>query len=546
MDKKNFILGLLCLSAAFFLFSNQERKLREQLQSSANVEKTAETPVKVEVPMEGMGTSYKLPSFNPSQMVTLENAFIKVHFSIKGGAIHSVEMKRFSADISGIRSYIFNQQATYPALTLAWDPKHPWTTDFKITAQTDHFIQFSAELPDGTVVVRGYQIEKSDARNPYTIRNEFAIRQSNFTHDSVWLYLGTMPDTPGDKYLEYLNFAVFDGKKVQFKRMADFEASNGFLGIGRHGAHSYLKKEQPARWVALKNQFFTAILTPKKSVDGYLTFPRNVEGCRFLDGLVKFELTGSDVRITSDYFVGPKDFMLLDKMGEGQDQLMQFGFFGAVSKILLMSMRGIHALIPNWGWTIILLTIIIKMLMWPITQAQLRSSKKMASIQVPLKQIREKYKANPQKLQMETMKLFKENKINPAAGCLPIFIQIPIFIGLYYMLRTSSEIRFQSFLWIKDLSVPDTIAYWGSFPINILPLLMGITMFVQMRITPTPSMDGMQQKIIKWMPFIFLVFCYSFPAALILYWTVQNLFTIFQQWLTNRMMKNVQPEPLKH
>ena len=142
------------------------------------------------------------------------------------------------------------------------------------------------------------------------------------------------------------------------------------------------------------------------------------------------------------------------------------------------------------------------------------------------------------------MKLFKENRVNPAAGCLPVFIQIPIFIGLYYMLRTSSEIRFQSFLWIQDLSVPDTIGFIGSFPINILPLIMGITMFVQMKITPTPSMDGMQQKVIMWMPFIFLIFCYSFPAALVLYWTVQNLFTIFQQWLTNRSLKKVQTTTL--
>ena len=149
-------------------------------------------------------------------------------------------------------------------------------------------------------------------------------------------------------------------------------------------------------------------------------------------------------------------------------------------------------------------------------------------------------------MQTETLKLFKENRVNPAAGCLPVFIQIPIFIGLYYMLRTSSEIRFQSFLWIQDLSVPDTIAMLGTFPVNILPILMGITMFVQMKLTPSPSMDGMQQKIFMAMPFIFLVFCYNFPAALVLYWTVQNLFTIFQQWLTHRYLNDEQPQTVKH
>jgi len=169
-----------------------------------------------------------------------------------------------------------------------------------------------------------------------------------------------------------------------------------------------------------------------------------------------------------------------------------------------------------------------------VTPVSLRSSKKMATIQEPLKILREKYKDNPQKLQAETMKLFKENRINPASGCLPAVIQIPIFIGLYYMLRSASEIRFQPFLWVRDLSMPDTVGYLGSFPINIMPLLMGVTMVVQMKVTPMPSTDSAQQKIFMLMPFIFLFFCYNFPAALVLYWTVQNLFTIVQNKLTYR------------
>ena len=199
-----------------------------------------------------------------------------------------------------------------------------------------------------------------------------------------------------------------------------------------------------------------------------------------------------------------------------------------------MTMHGIYSAVRNWGWTIIILTVIIKLLMWPVTQMQLRSSKKMATIQEPLKLLRERYKDNPQKLQAETMKLFKENRINPASGCLPAVIQIPIFIGLYYMLRSASEIRFQPFLWVKDLSMPDTVGYLGSFPINIMPLLMGVTMVVQMKVTPMPSTDSAQQKIFMLMPFIFLFFCYNFPAALVLYWTVQNLFTIVQNKLTYR------------
>ena len=145
-------------------------------------------------------------------------------------------------------------------------------------------------------------------------------------------------------------------------------------------------------------------------------------------------------------------------------------------------------------------------------------------------------------MQQETLKLFKENKINPLAGCLPILIQMPVFLGLFYMLRTASELRFEPFLWVADLSQPDTLLEVGGFPINLLPLIMGVTMFLQMQMMPTsPTMDPMQQKIFKFMPLIFLVFLYSFSSGLVLYWTVQNILTIIQQKITN---SRPDPEPV--
>jgi YidC/Oxa1 family membrane protein insertase len=197
-------------------------------------------------------------------------------------------------------------------------------------------------------------------------------------------------------------------------------------------------------------------------------------------------------------------------------------------------MKGIHALLGNWGITIIILTIIVKLLLWPLTTAQVRSSRKMSKLQEPLKKIKEKYRDNPQKLQAETLKLFRDNRVNPAAGCLPLLVQIPIFLGLYFMLRTTAEMRFAPFLWIPDLSLPDTIARLGNFPVNILPLIMGISMVWQMQVMPTPAIDGAQKWVFKLMPIIFLLFCYNFPAALVLYWTVQNLLTIAQQIILNR------------
>ena len=196
----------------------------------------------------------------------------------------------------------------------------------------------------------------------------------------------------------------------------------------------------------------------------------------------------------------------------------------------------------SWGWAIVILTVLIKILTWPLTAAQQRSAIKMQQFSGPMKELREKYKDNPQKQQAATMELFKEHKVNPVGGCIPILITFPLFIGFFAMLQCTTELRFQSFLWATDLAAPDTIAHVFGFPINIMPLLMGATMYYQMKLTPAPSVDNMQMKMMKFMPVIFTVFCYSFSCALSLYSTINGLFTIIQQIVINRSSDDV-PAP---
>lgn len=198
-------------------------------------------------------------------------------------------------------------------------------------------------------------------------------------------------------------------------------------------------------------------------------------------------------------------------------------------------MHLIHNFIPSWGWSIVVMTICLKLLFWPLTGKAAKSQKRMSKIAEPMKALQEKYKDNPQKKQQEMIKLFKQYKVNPAAGCLPILVQIPIFIGLFWMLRSASELRMAPFLWVQDLSQPDTLFHIFGLPFNLLPLIMGTTMFIQMRIVPmSPTMDPMQRKIFQFLPLIFLVILYNFSAGLVLYWTVQNLLTILQTWTIHR------------
>jgi YidC/Oxa1 family membrane protein insertase len=184
-------------------------------------------------------------------------------------------------------------------------------------------------------------------------------------------------------------------------------------------------------------------------------------------------------------------------------------------------------------------------MMWPITAQASKSAKRMAKIQGPMKEIQEKYKDNKQKQQEETLKLFKQHKINPIGGCLPMFIQLPIFFGLFRMLLSASELRFAEFLWVPDLSAPENLfSDVIPIPLNIMPLLMGASMFVQMRMTPTPTTDNASAKMMKIMPFFITAVCYNFSSGLAVYWTASNLFSIFQQWVTNRRKDPVEDAPV--
>jgi YidC/Oxa1 family membrane protein insertase len=196
-------------------------------------------------------------------------------------------------------------------------------------------------------------------------------------------------------------------------------------------------------------------------------------------------------------------------------------------------MNGIHAVVRDYGVAILVLTLVIKSALWPLQNKATNSMKRMQALQPKMQELREKYKDDPQKMNAELMKMYKEYGINPFGGCLPMLVQIPIFFGFYRMLGTAEELRNEHFLWVKDLSQPDTVALIPGlgWPINVLPLLMAATMLWQQKLMPK-SGDQMQQRIFMFVPLIFVVFCYNFASALALYWTAQNIFSVVQLYLT--------------
>jgi len=317
------------------------------------------------------------------------------------------------------------------------------------------------------------------------------------------------------------------------------------------------------QWVAVHNQFFALAAIPSNGAPRIVIrkVPVAAPEAGGLSNSLSASLTNgfqaalaypaallpSHQAWTAQYtfYAGPKEYNRLAKMGQRMnnnlDAIMGFsGPFGFFSKLLLLSMNGLHAFGLSYGLTIIAITVLIKLLFWPLTNASTKSQKRMQALQPQLKVIADKYKDDPAKKNQKTMEFWKEHKINPMGSCLPTLLQIPVFFGFYWMLRNAIELRGVPFLWAYDLSQPDTVAYLGGFPINPLPLIMGATQLWQAQLMPaSPGMDPGQQKVMKFMPLMFIALLYRMSAGLTLYWTVQNLLSILQTKIT----KTNEPPP---
>ncbi|TCS37977.1 protein translocase subunit yidC [Paucimonas lemoignei] len=238
---------------------------------------------------------------------------------------------------------------------------------------------------------------------------------------------------------------------------------------------------------------------------------------------------GATASVDAQLYAGPQESARLEKFAPGFDLVKDYGWLTVIAKPIFWLMTQIHKVIGNWGWTIIALTVLIKLVFFPLTAASYRSMAKMKTVTPKMQAIRERHKGDPQKMNQAMMELYKTEKINPLGGCLPILIQMPVFIALYWVLLASIEMRNAPWIgWIHDLASPD--------PFYILPVVMAASMFLQTKLNPTPP-DPMQAKMMMWMPIIFSVMFFFFPAGLVLYWVVNNILSIGQQWFINKKLK---------
>jgi YidC/Oxa1 family membrane protein insertase len=285
-------------------------------------------------------------------------------------------------------------------------------------------------------------------------------------------------------------------------------------------------------WIGMIEHYFVAAWLPPDTTrrQFYTTKLDNglyTAGVRYGDGAIPPGGTGV---IASRLYVGPQDQDTLAKLAKGLDLVVDYGIFTIIAEPLFALLKWLHALIGNWGWAIIVMTILIKGAFFPLNATSARSMAKMKIVAPKMKSLQEQYANDKQQLQVRMMELYKQEKINPLGGCLPIVVQIPVFIALYWVLLSAVQLRHAPWIgWIHDLSAPD--------PWFILPVVYAITAYLQVKLSPTPISDPVQAKVMQFMPVAFSIMFLFFPSGLVLYWLVNNSLQIAQQWHVNRMLQ---------
>jgi len=490
----------------------------------------------------------------PEKDETLKSAVSELHFSNNRGGLATVDLLNHRAEGGQLVQLNADRTTAIGAITQNpnnWqDGGYDRSTDSAAGTAT-----FKRTVADGLEITKVYTLSKqAGLKDDYQIKLAITFKNNgSSTFETPGFFVSTGAAEPIHR-TDRIFATQFDWyRDGKFNSIAvNYFDPGKILGLFQTSGPRdvYSATADKILWAAVSNQYFATILAPQET-DGTqvwatpVNLPTN-DGqmpVRAIQGAMEipaFTLPSGETKtVAFNIYAGPKEFNRLAKLPNDQAEIMNFGWAKWVSEILLTVMNTLHVWVKSYALAIIIMTIIIRSLLWPLQNAATKSMRKMAKLSPIMNELREKYKDDPQRMNQETMKLYKEYGVNPFGGCLPMLVQIPIFFGFYGMLDKAIELRNSSFLWVHDLSQPDTVFHLGGIPINILPLVMAGTQLWQMSITPKTG-DPAQQRMFLFMPLIFLFICYNYASGLALYWTVQNLFFVTQMYLT----KNQADAPL--
>ena len=587
---KNYLLGAGFLVLAFYLIWQQGAEQIEYSDRLSNKEVNEQTQ-RVEV-IEGNSSPYSKTSGIEPGIVNSEDStpfaavvqlgeekltdglstnLSSITFSNHTGAIRSVQLHQ-SERLNKAYDIDHSEQ---PFLGIAFEDESgallsealPNPRDFRLIESSPSRVVYRWESPGNLSIDRIYERSEVDGYGLIHKTVFRSLRDSPMVIDRVRMYLGSSFQIPRmynpfDQATTYLSVGYYnegaplpegcscatcsgriDGEREEFFQLNEMGPSGKIEP----------RRLSKAKWACVNNQFFVNLLRPESELNDFWVWGESVQSSTDesgkeilgISGAVSFPLGIFKPKQSKEFsfkiYAGPKDYIELSKLAHEQKKVMQFGVFWWISEPFSWALNKLSSILGSYGLGIIVLTVLVKLILWPLTAQATRSQKKMQALQGPLGKLREKHKGSPQKLNQEMMKFYKEHKVNPFAGCWPILVQIPIFLGMFWMLRSAAELYGQEFLWAMDLSEQDSVAMLYGFSLNVLPIFMVLTQWYQMRLNPMqlgPEMSEAQRinaKMMRFMPFMFLVFLYFFSSALVLYWTVQNIMTILQTLLTKNV-----------
>ena len=533
----------------------QEKVLREQ--AAAEAQKPAAPAQKKEAAAQKPGATVQKPApaeppkaakpHAPEQVVKLVNdqkgARAEFEFSSWGATLKSATLLEFSQKpgAQGEDNPPFKLDfSDSPALALSGVPGLDADADWTVTSQTGDSVTFTAGPVVRTITLKdNYQLH---------VKETFTdVPEDTPTHVSLGIMSRAKAkdgSPAGDLSIDSYSIggekeSVIHWNDADHPLKHDLASASGGCSCSKRPVQglapvSVNNVDSASRWIAQKNDYFvTAILNCSEAPSGFsATVARQSNVEAYVPQSVSAAAAFKSLKPEREYtlYVGPKKQAILWDLG--LKDVMDFGMWRWLCYGMVWVLNLFYALIPNYGVAIILLTILVRVLFWPLTHKSTISMRKMQEIQPLLKEVQAKYKGNPQRLQQETWQLYREHKVNPLSSCLPMLIQIPVFFALFVVLRGAVELRYAPFLWIKDLSQPEALfASWFPFGgLNILPILMAATMALQSALTPSAGDKSQQRMMMVFMPIMMLFMFYNFASALSLYWTLSQVISIGQMW----------------
>lgn len=467
----------------------------------------------------------------PEKLVSISNAQEVVVLSSYGAAVKEVSLLGYARDCGEI-----SDENPPVKLDFVSNPALAAEGDFDVVSSgPDHVVFRNAEMERKVTLGGDYKIlveEKSLTAKPLQSSASLGVMAMGAGKNDL---LSIDARTLGPKGAEVMHYG--EEEPLESYLVSSSGGCSGAKNAAGVPETQSVPVSGPCSWVAVKNRFFvTAICSlgaPAKGFTAGMTRDASVQEYVLKSVSAKIELDASQSLRSYTFYAGPKKQELLWNLDEDMQEVMEFGMWSWVCYPLVWVLNLFHSWVPSYGIGIILLTILVRLVFWPLTHKSTISMRRMSEIQPKMKELREKFKDNPQRLQQETWALYRDNKVNPMASCLPMLVQIPVFIALFTVLRSAVELRYAPFLWIADLSEPENL-FPGIFGfiggLNILPILMAVTMGLQSALTPSTGDKQQQRMMMVFMPVMMLVMFYSFPSALSLYWTLSQVLSIVQMY----------------